>query len=110
MRIAFASDEDEGLESVISEKFGRAKYFVIVEAGGEDVRLVRTVVNPGSEAKSGAAMKAVQKLDEEGVDVVVAGAFGPNALAGLDELGIKHYEMSGVRVSEALGKVLKEIS
>jgi len=111
LRIAFAVEEDNGLSSVVSEKFGRARYLVIIDVNGEgDVRLAGTVVNPGSEAKSGAAMKTVQKLVKENVDVIVAGAFGPNALAGLEELGIKHYEIAGIKISEALERVLKEVS
>jgi len=105
MRVAFASDENKGLESIVSDKFGRAKYFVIVEVEDGDSKLVGVVENPGTEAKSGAGMKAVQKLVEEGVEAVVAGGFGPNALAGLEELGIKHYEAAGLKVSEALEKL-----
>lgn len=65
------------------------------------------VENPATEAKSGAGIKAVQKLVEEDVDVVVAGGFGPNAMAALDELGIKYVEMAGMKVSDALKKVLE---
>ncbi len=79
-----------------------------MDTDGEIGRVNTTIVeNPATEAKSGAGIKAVQKLVEEDVDVVVAGGFGPNAMAALDELGIKYVEMAGMKVSDALKKVLE---
>ncbi len=89
----------------MSSRFGRARYFVVVDYEGGEVRSYRVEVNPGSEARSGAAIKAVQKLINEGVNVVVAGSFGPNAMTALEEMGIKHVEMSGITVEEALNKL-----
>ena len=108
VRVAFVCEDDRGIDSEVSSRFARAKYFIIVDAN-EDVDHVNTVVaeNPATEAKSGAGIKAVQRLVEEGVDVVVAGGFGPNAMAALDELGIRHVEMAEVKVSDALKKVLE---
>ncbi|MFP3283330.1 MAG: NifB/NifX family molybdenum-iron cluster-binding protein [Nitrososphaeria archaeon] len=103
MRAAFTVDDDEGLDSIVSSKFGRAKYFVIVDLGdGDTVMGVRTVANPGASTSGGAGMKAVQELVNNKIDVVVSGGFGPNALAALEELGIGHVEISGMRISDAL--------
>jgi predicted Fe-Mo cluster-binding NifX family protein len=105
MRIAFTVDEDRGLDSIVSPKFGRAKYFVIVDWDGREVLGVRTIPNPGASASGGAGIKAVQGLVNERVELVVSGGFGPNALAALEELGIGHLELSGVRISDALREV-----
>ena len=44
------------------------------------------------------------------VDVAVAGSFGPNAMTALEEMGIKHVEMSGIAVEQALEKLKDLIS
>ncbi len=105
MRVAFATEENNGLNSVVSSRFGRARYFVMVDYEGGEVRSYRVEVNPGSEARSGAGIKAVQKLINERVNVAVAGSFGPNAMTALEEMGIKHVEMSGITVEEALSRL-----
>ena len=110
MKVAFASEENKGLASVISSRFGRAKYFVIVDYENDQVKSHKVEVNPGSEAKGGAGIKAVQKLVNERVDVAVAGSFGPNAMTALEEMGIKHVEMSGIAVEQALEKLKDLIS
>ena len=104
-RIAFASEEDKGLDSEVSSRFGRAKYFVIVDVENGEVKQVRAVENPGGAQPSGAGIKAVQKLVDEKVQAAVAGAFGPNSLSALEELGIKHFELSGIPVRDALKKI-----
>jgi len=43
---------------------------------------------------------------DEGVQAVAAGAFGPNAMTALEEVGIRRIEVSGVSVREALGRVV----
>lgn len=110
MKVAFATEEKNGLDSIVSTKFGRVAYFVIVELDNDKkIKDNYIIVNPGGEARSGAAIKAVQKLLEEKVAVVVAGAFGPNALVALDEMNIKHIVLSGVKVSEALGQITDKL-
>lgn len=102
MRIAFASEENEGLMSKVSNRFGRAAYFIIVDTEDGEVKEYKIEKNPGAEARGGAGIKAVQKLINEGAKIAVAGSFGPNAMTALEETGIKHVEISGVTVEEAL--------
>ncbi len=99
MKVAFAVDENRGLDSLISHRFGRAEYFVIVDTDTNSYKVVR---NPGAEARSGAAIKAIQLLIKEGVRKVYAGSFGPNAMTALEEMGIEYVQLSGVPVKEAL--------
>jgi len=108
MRVAFAVEGPGGLKARVSERFGRAPMFVIVELRGGEVVDVKEVENPGSAAPGGAAMRAVQKLVDEGVELVVAGRFGPNALAALQGAGIRYAQMHGVAVEEALERVKGE--
>ena len=105
MRIAFTTGEKGGLNDIVYDKFGRAPTFTIVEVEGNNVRNVKVVKNPGYTASSGAGVKAVQKLVDENVDVVVSGNFGPNSLVALQEIGIKTVSLSGIRVEEALKRI-----
>lgn len=102
MKVAFISEENKGLNSIVSRRFGRAQYLIIVDLEGSSVKDFSVFQNPGSIATSGAAIKTVQKLIDIGVDMIVAGAFGPNAVTALDGVGIKYKELSGVPVREAL--------
>ena len=109
VKIAFACENNKGLDSNISARFGRAPFFAIVEVTNGEVKEVRVIENPGASQPSGAGIRAVQKLVKERVEAVVAGGFGPNALAALEELGIKRVELSGIKVGEAVQRALKEL-
>ncbi len=109
VRIAFASESGNGLDSKISVRLGRARYFIIVDVEDGEAKAVRVVENPGATQPGGAGIRAVQKLVDEKVEVAVAGAFGPNALSALEELGIKHVEISGISVGEAVKRVLEAL-
>ncbi len=109
VKIGLAVEDDSGLGSRVSSRFGRAPYLAIVELDDGEVAEVRVVENPGASARSGAGIKAVQGLLEEGVKLAVAGAFGPNALTALEELGIGTLELSGVTVEEALREARKRV-
>ncbi len=110
LRIAFATNRG-GLEDIIADRFGRAPTFTIIdvdETTGNIIN-VRVTENPGSIAGSGAGIRAVQKLIDEKIDIVVAPSPGPNAFMALQQSGIKLYIMPGLSVKEALERVLKEV-
>ena len=110
VKVGLAVEDNSGLSSRVSSRFGRAPYLAIVELDDGEVASVRVVENPGASARSGAGIKAVQRLLEEGVKLAVAGAFGPNALTALEELGIDTLELSGVTVEEALKAVREKVA
>jgi predicted Fe-Mo cluster-binding NifX family protein len=105
MKVAFTTGEKGGLKDIVSDKFGRSPTFTIVEIEDGEVKNVKVVKNPGYEAPSGAGVKAVQKLVDEAVDIVVSGNFGPNSMVALQEIGIKTVSLSGITVEEALKKL-----
>ncbi len=105
VKVGLAVEDDSGLDSRVSSRFGRAPFLAIVELEDGEIGGVRVVENPGASARSGAGIKAVQRLLEEGVRVAVAGAFGPNAMTALEELGIETVELAGVSVEEALQRI-----
>jgi predicted Fe-Mo cluster-binding NifX family protein len=105
VRIAFPTDKG-GLDDEIYPRFGRAPTFTIVDVDDDEVKDVKIVVNPGSQSGSGAGIKAVQKLIEEGVEIVVGPTPGPNAMMALQQAGIKVVTLLGVKVRDALKTVI----
>ncbi len=98
MKIAVSSDGDT-VESKIDQRFGRCRYFLIVDT--EDKEKVKAVENQGAIQGHGAGIKAAQQIGDLKVDAIITGNLGPNATAVLDKLGIKAYHASGV-VKEAI--------
>ncbi len=110
MKIAFATNKG-GLDDQLADRFGRAPTFTIIDVdpSSKNIVDVKIVENPGYRAGSGAGVQAVQKLIDEGVEVVVGPSPGPNAYIALQQSGIKVYSYVGISVREALDKVLEEL-
>jgi predicted Fe-Mo cluster-binding NifX family protein len=110
LRIALPTERG-GLEDKVYDRLGRAPTFTIVEVDSEtgEVKKVEVIKNPGAEAGSGAGVKAAEALANAKVNVYVGPNPGPNAYAALQYLGIKVFTLVGVKVKEAVKKVLEEL-
>ncbi len=109
MKIAISSDGD-GIESKIDQRFGRCKYFFIVDT--EDIKKVEAIENQGAVQGHGAGIKAAQQLGSLKVQAVITGRLGPNATSILKQLGIKAYHSSGVAkdaINDFMSNKLEEI-
>ena len=87
MKVAFPSQEDRGLDSIVHGHFGSANYFVIVETedGTHD-----TIQNPERDHLHGQC-QPLNALGGRPVDAVVAGGIGGGALRKLLAAGLKAY-------------------
>lgn len=106
MRIA-VSTTSGGLDDKVSEVFGRAVSFTIVDVEDGEIRNVEVVRNDFAVRGGGAGIAVSQFLADKGVEVVLTGNVGPNALSVLQSAGIKVYRAGGMKVSEAIEKFLK---
>ena len=106
MKIA-VSTTSGGLDDKVSEVFGRAVSFTIVDVENGDIKSVEVVRNDYAVRGGGAGIAVSQFLANKGVKVVLTGNVGPNALSVLNSAGIKVYRASGLKVSEAVEKFLK---
>jgi predicted Fe-Mo cluster-binding NifX family protein len=80
------SATDGSLESDVDPRFGRARFFVVVDGEGG---LVRVIDNRGSdELPHGAGTAAVEAMVRSGVTTVLTGQVGPRAEQGLRAAGI----------------------
>lgn len=97
MKIAIAS-EGKNLDSEISQRGGRAPYYLIFE----DKKLVETIKNPFASGSGGAGFSVAYMLAEKNVKLVVAGKVGGNMESALKEKGIKFREESNKKVEEVI--------
>jgi len=99
MKVAIASEGKE-LSSEISNEGGRAPYYLIFE----DKKLVETFKNSFAVGGGGAGWSVAHLLAEKGVELVLAGKFGPNMESALEEKGVKYEEREGI-VENALNSI-----
>ena len=99
MKIAIASEGKEE-NSEISQKGGRAPYYLIFE----NKKLIETIKNPFASGSGGAGFSVAYMLAEKKVNSVIAGKVGGNMISALKEKGIKFKESNG-----EINKVLKHI-
>ena len=106
MKIAVATGKG-GIEDRVSEVFARAQTFTIVEVEGKEIRNFKVIQNPAREAAKGAAIRALERLKEEGPQLVIAGKFGPNASQLLEAEGVRMVRASGT-VREVLRDLMEK--
>ena len=90
LRIAVATNGHDGLEDVVSEVFGRARTFTIVDAEDEIIKCVAILENPGLPYKYGAGPIVAKMLVDKDVDMVVAYVLGMGAAGLLTQHNLKH--------------------
>jgi predicted Fe-Mo cluster-binding NifX family protein len=95
------------MEAKVSERFGRAPYFVIVES--DDMSFV-PVLNAAENMQGGAGPEAVRQAAANGAKVVLTGELGPNAKTAIEAAGIKGVTgISGTKtVRQAVEEYLKK--
>ena len=92
---------------MVSNVFGRAETFTIIEVEDNHVEKVDVIENPGLEYKYGSGPIAVKTLIDLGVEVVISSEFGPSVLTILQQHEVKTFKVkSGLRVRDALKKFL----
>ncbi len=87
MRIAISTTGAD-LEAAYDPRFGRAAQFCLVDS---ETGAWQVVSNPAMQAAGGAGVQASQFVAAQGVQVVISGAYGPNAFDTLEAAGISAY-------------------
>ena len=108
IRLAIPTREGKGIEDVVSDVFGRAKTFTIVDIEGKEVKKVEVIQNTAASYKHGAGPIAVKTLIDMKVNTVVAGEFGPGVSTLLEQFNMDKVEVKrGTRVAEAIQQFLE---
>jgi predicted Fe-Mo cluster-binding NifX family protein len=108
LRIAVATNEKNGLGDVVSNVFGRARTFTIVDAEDEKITGVTILENSAVSYHHGAGPIAVKMLVDEGVEVVLANELGIGASELLKQHNISIIPVKpGTNVGDATKKALR---
>lgn len=99
MKLAITST-GEGQESSLDPHFGRAAYFIVVDAETNAAETVSNAVNLNS--VQGAGVQAAKKIMDLGVQTLITGQVGPKAFAALQAGGVAIYTAAGRTVADAL--------
>lgn len=86
MKIAVTSDGNT-LDDEVTPRFGRCKYFVIVDSEDYSFNVIDNVQNLN--ASQGAGIQAGQTVINNGADAVLTGNCGPKAFRILSTAGMK---------------------
>jgi predicted Fe-Mo cluster-binding NifX family protein len=107
-RLAIATDGKDGLEDTVSNVFGRAKTFTIVDVEDEKIIGVSVLENPALSYRHGAGPIAIKMLIDDGVEVVLANELGVGASDILKQHNIIYIQVKpGTNVGEVTKEVLR---
>jgi predicted Fe-Mo cluster-binding NifX family protein len=98
MKIAITS-EGQSLEAAIDPRFGRCKYFLIMDT---DTGKFEAVENSHAQNSGGAGIQAGQLVVSKGVEAVLTGNMGPNAFQVVQSAGVKVITGVSGKISEVL--------
>jgi len=101
----------EDINAEVDPRFGRCKYFLIVDTETMDTE---SVSNEGMLSSGGAGIQAAQMVAKTGAVTVITGNIGPNAFQTLTAAGIKIITGVNGNINQVVDKFkkgeLKEIN
>jgi predicted Fe-Mo cluster-binding NifX family protein len=104
MRIAVASEDNKGLEGMVSAHFGRCPYYVLVDADHGKIGNVQMIQSPFyGEQGEGDVPNFIQA---QGVKAMVSGGMGPKAIGYFNQFGIEVATGARGKVGDAVKNYL----
>ena len=103
VRVAVATLDGNGVNAIVSPRFARAPYIVVVDIVGGRIANHYVVPNPAASAPRGAGVAVARWLISSQVSIVLAVNLGPNIQEILAQTNIRvEYTQPGIRVIDAL--------
>ena len=90
------------LSTAVDQRFGRARYLLIVEMPGRTVKAIDNLA--GINAAQGAGVQAAQSVVDNQAEVLITGHCGPKAFRALRAAGIEVYLTPEGTVAEAIDR------
>jgi predicted Fe-Mo cluster-binding NifX family protein len=104
LKVAFASEENNGLDSTLSHHFGRCPYYVFVEIENDQIRNVEARENPYFNAHAPGVVP--EFIAKQGANVIVTGGMGPQAIDWFKRLGVQPITGASGKVRDVLNDYL----
>lgn len=105
MKIAIPSEDDKGLESQVSQHFGRTAFYTFVDIEGNEIKDVSVTRVPFEGHGPGDLPNFVK---EHGGDIVVAFGMGSRAVDFFKEFGINVILGASGRVSDVVQALIEQ--
>ena len=99
MKLAVTS-QGNNLKSPLDPRFGRARYFIVVDIETGAFSVADNTVNLN--AAQGAGIQAGKRVAELGVEGLITGHVGPKAFSTLQAGGVKIYTGASGTVADAI--------
>jgi predicted Fe-Mo cluster-binding NifX family protein len=110
LKIAIPTKGQGGLEDVVSDVFGRANTFTVIDTEKNALKNVRVLENPAVSYEHGAGPIVVKMLIDSGVNMIIASEFGPGVSTLLDQHKVtKITVQAGSSVSESVKNALSKV-
>ena len=103
MKIAISATGNT-LDSTMDQRFGRAAFFLIVDPETSQFEVIN---NEAAGAAGGAGITAAQSVVDKGIEAVITGNVGPNAMNVLNAAEIAIYRGVSASVRENIEKFKK---
>lgn len=99
MKVCFSSMGNSS-NSMLDPRFGRASYFTIADTDSMKCEIIENT----AASAGGAGITAGQLMADKGVEAVVTGSVGPNAMDVLKAAGIQIYKGCSETIRENLNR------
>jgi len=99
MTIAISSMGRE-LSSMVDQRFGRARFFIVVDTETGDFTVHDNTQNLN--AMQGAGIQSAKNVADLGVGAVISGNMGPKAFSTLQAVGIDMYTGASGTIQDAI--------
>jgi predicted Fe-Mo cluster-binding NifX family protein len=96
MKVGFAVQVNEGLDSIVYAHFGSAPAFVIVDTDLQQI----SAVNNSNEHHVHGACNPIMALGGNSIDAMVVGGIGPGAIMKLNAMRVKVYRAGAPTIGE----------
>jgi predicted Fe-Mo cluster-binding NifX family protein len=110
MKVGFAVQVNQGLDSVVYNHFGSAPAFVIVDT---ELKQVSALDNTNAHHVHGAC-NPIMALGGNTIDAMVVGGIGAGAIRKLNAMGVRVYRAGAVTINENMALLeenrLQEVS
>lgn len=98
MKVAVTSTGKD-LDSMMDERFGRCRYFIIKDTASEGFEVFE---NEYANSSHGTGVQVAQFVSGKGVQALITGNVGPNAMSVLAGSGIDVFMAKSMTVMQAL--------